>query len=94
MKGTCSFIEEEREFADDPQHHKIRALEITFEDGFKGVIFVTKGEEFCYGSHQFAWHYEVSSDGTKITLRNFHHPSSVDFLDGKHHETIIEWPLL
>jgi hypothetical protein len=95
MVGSCRFIGEEREFADDPQHRKVRGLEITFEDGFIGCIYVTSGEEF-EGWHDRlnTWHYELSPDGTKITLKNFKHASSVDLGDGKHHVVIEGWPLL
>jgi hypothetical protein len=94
LKGTCRFVGEEREFADDSRHRKIRALEITFEDGFVGVIYVTKGEEFEVNRFARAWHYEINQDGTRITLENFKHASSVDFLDSIHHEVIENWPLL
>lgn len=95
LTGICRFIGQEREFADDPLHRKVRGLEITFEDGFVGCIYVTKGEEF-EGWHERlnVWHYEISPDGTKITLKNFHHLSSVDMLDGLHHVHIERWPLL
>jgi len=94
VKGTCRFVGEEREFADDTQHRKARGLEITFEDGFVGCIFVTKEEEFIKPGWLTVWHYDLSTEGTKITLKNFKHASSVDFMDGKHHETIENWPLL
>lgn len=91
MTGTCRFLDEEGYY----EGTLARALEIKCEDGFTGVILVTRGEEVLgtKPAHNI-WHYEISPDGTKITLKNFKHSSSVDFLDGKHHITVENWPLL
>lgn len=79
---------------------RARLLEITFHNGKKFPILVTEDPSGSFktapGHTINIWHYQLSTDGKRITL-TAKPSSSVKILGEKGeelaHETITDWPL-
>lgn len=80
-------------------NHYCRLLEITCENGFSAIIYVTQElpfEEMGPNNIMFrAWHYELSNDEKFITLTGINNHSVVfDAVEPNScHPTITNWPL-
>lgn len=98
MNGTCRFVDVARYFDDDVQKRKVQALELTLEDGFRGIIFVTDKDDFSFiqrdGREMNVWRYELSADGKRISLHNRVHGSSSVGWPDPHHIIVEDWPLV
>lgn len=80
--------------------HTVRGLEITCENGFQGLIYVTKESAFVVSGKNGvvlrAWHYELSDDQKHITLTGMGN-NSVAFdavIPESCHPTVTNWPLI
>ena len=70
----------------------VRGLEIFCDNGYHETIYATKEEAFA-NERFHSWHYELSQNGTKITLTGIKQ-NSVNFGDDKCHVTITNCDLI
>jgi hypothetical protein len=92
---SCRFVSGDEHLANDPKRRVTRSLEITFRNGRRYVVHVTKEEAFSVPVDEHphimsVWHYELSPEG-KITLTTPARGLSVSWPDGP--ETVFDWPL-
>lgn len=79
--------------------HVVVGLEITCENGYQGMIYVTKEPAFeipVKDTILRAWHYELSDDGKFITLTGIGNNSiAFDKVEPNScHPTVTNWSLI